>query len=291
MSGATVARVPAHVALARFLRTPKGLLTIVLSGLAAVAAPGQGLRLVMRPLTASVLAAAIVDVPILRWRTGSWSFPSGAVLTGLIVAMVISAHEPWYVTALTSAIAIASKYVVRSRAANVFNPAALAIVFSSIAFQTGQDWWGALPDLPLGALALLVATGWFIADRVNKLPMALAFLGAYFALFTAAAFFTSPAGVAEVFRTPDLHAVLYFAFFILTDPPTSPTRYPDQLRCAVLVAVVSFAVFEWAGVVYYLLAGVLAGNIWEAWRRHRVRVRRHAVGRQAAPAGAGADRS
>jgi Na+-translocating ferredoxin:NAD+ oxidoreductase RnfD subunit len=291
VSRAIGARIPSHVALARFLRTPKGLLTVVLSGLAAAAAPGQGLRLVMRPLAASVLAASVVDVPILRWRTGKWTFPSGAVLTGLIVAMVISAHEPWYVAAVTSAIAIASKYLLRSRAANLFNPAALAIVFSSIAFQTGQDWWGALPDLPLAALALLVGTGWFIADRVNKLPMALAFLGVYFTLFTVAAFFTSPAGVAEVFRTPDLHAVLYFAFFILTDPPTSPTRYPDQVRCAVLVAAVSFVVFVWTGVVYYLLAGVLAGNIWEAWRRHRVRARRHAPVRHAAPAGAGADRS
>ena len=34
-----------------------------------------------------------------------------------------------------------------------------------------------------------------------------------------------------------------------------------------IVAVVSYAFFEWAGVVYYLLAGVLAGNVWEAWRR------------------------
>jgi len=33
------------------------------------------------------------------------------------------------------------------------------------------------------------------------------------------------------------------------------------------VAVTSFALFEAAGVVYYLLAGVLAGNVWEAWRR------------------------
>ncbi|MEI9971223.1 MAG: hypothetical protein WDO73_03730 [Ignavibacteriota bacterium] len=37
--------------------------------------------------------------------------------------------------------------------------------------------------------------------------------------------------------------------------------------CGVLVALVGFAFFEWAGVVYYLLAGVLAGNVWEAWRR------------------------
>jgi hypothetical protein len=63
---------------------------------------------------------------------------------------------------------------------------------------------------------------------------------------------------------------LYFAFFILTDPPTSPVKYRDQVICGAIVAVVSYAVFEWVGAAYYLLAGVLAGNLWEAWRRHGV---------------------
>jgi Na+-translocating ferredoxin:NAD+ oxidoreductase RnfD subunit len=71
----------------------------------------------------------------------------------------------------------------------------------------------------------------------------------------------------EIFRTPDLQMVLFFALFILTDPPTSPTKYPHQIVCGVLVAVVSYAVFEWTGAAYYLLAGVLVGNGWEAWRR------------------------
>ena len=70
--------------------------------------------------------------------------------------------------------------------------------------------------------------------------------------------------------------MLFFAFFILTDPPTSPTKYRDQIICGVLVAVVSYAVFEWIGAVYYLLAGVLAGNVWEAWRRKRIRIQRSA---------------
>jgi hypothetical protein len=64
--------------------------------------------------------------------------------------------------------------------------------------------------------------------------------------------------------------VIYFALIILTDPPTSPAKYPDQLICGVIVACVSYAVFEKFGVVYFLLAGVLVGNVWEAWRRvHR----------------------
>ena len=32
----------------------------------------------------------------------------------------------------------------------------------------------------------------------------------------------------------------------------------------------SYAVFEWIGAAHYLLAGVLAGNVWEAWRRSRM---------------------
>ena len=84
----------------------------------------------------------------------------------------------------------------------------------------------------------------FITDRVNKMPLVLAFLGAYFLLFTVTAFVGDPRWVAEIFRTPDVEAALYFAFIILTDPPTSPAKYPDQIVCGVIVAVVSYRVFR-----------------------------------------------
>ncbi len=254
----------------RFFKTPKGLLTIVLAALTAVAVPVEGWRLAGPQLVAAVAAAALVDVVILRVRNHAWEFPSGAVLTGLIIAMVLSPHEAWHVSAAASVIAIVSKYLVRTRSANVFNPAALSLVATYYLFDSGQSWWGALPELPPLALALLLAAGVFIADRVNKLPLVLVFLGVYYLLFTATAFVGNPGQVAEIFRAPDLHAVLYFAFFILTDPPTSPPKYRDQIICAFLVAGVSYAVFEWIGAVYYLLAGVLAGNLLEAGRRVQV---------------------
>ena len=189
------------------------------------------------------------------------------MLTGLLVAMVLSEQVGWPVVACTSAVAVISKYLFRTRSANVFNPAALAIVATFYVFNTGQSWWGALPDAgPLG-LALLFATGLFITDRVNKLPLVLTFLGCYYLLFTVTAFVGNARLVAEIYRTPDLQAVLFFAFFILTDPPTSPVRQRPQVICGVLVAVVSYAFFQVIGAVYYLLAGVLAGNVWEAWRR------------------------
>jgi Na+-translocating ferredoxin:NAD+ oxidoreductase RnfD subunit len=258
------------VSIRRFFRTPKGLLTIVLTLLAAIATAHEGIRVAAPGVIGAVVVAAMMDVLILRTRHTRWEFPSGAVLTGLIVAMVLSAQTPWSIVALTSALAVASKYIVRTRAGNVFNPAALAIVATFPVFHAGQSWWGALPEVtPLAQLALL-AGGVFIADRVNKMPLVLAFLAAYYLLFTVTAFLADPAWVAEVFRAPDLQAVLFFALFILTDPPTSPVKYRDQIVFSIIVAAASYVLFEWIGAVYYLLAGVLVGNLWEAWRRvHR----------------------
>ncbi len=254
----------------KFFKTPKGMLIIILFLLAGLAAPGQGLRALLPGLVTALLAAGAVDALLLRWRKGAWEFPDGALLTALIVAMVLRAQEPWHVVTLTAVFAVLSKYAVRSRFANVFNPAALAIVASFYVFHTGQSWWGALTEVSIYLQIVLIAAGIFITDRVNKMPLVLSFFGSYFLLFTVTSFVRDPRWVAEIFRSPDLEAALFFAFIILTDPPTSPAKYPDQIVCGVIVAVVSFTLFEWAGVVYYLLAGVLVGNVWEAWRRlHR----------------------
>jgi hypothetical protein len=181
--------------------------------------------------------------------------------------MVLSAQTASPVVWLTSVLAVLSKYAVRTRAGNVCNPAALAIVALFPVFHPGQSWWGALPEVAPELRVLVVIAGVFIADRVNRMPLVLAFLGAYYLLFTLAAFASDPARVAEIYRSPDVEAVLFFAFFILTDPPTSPITYGPQIVFAVVVAAVSFVVFESLGAVYYLLAGVLVGNVWEAWRR------------------------
>lgn len=268
------------VAVRQFFRTPKGLLILVLLILIGLAAPTEGIERVAPGLLSAIAAAALLDAIILRFTRhrltrNKWEFPSGAILTAMFVAMILSVREPWYVAATTSALAVVSKYLLRTRAGNTFNPAALAIVVTFYVFDTAQSWWGALPNLPPAALVALMATGIFIADRVNKMPLVVAFLGSYFLLFTAAAYFGEPRLVAEVFRAPDLHAALFFAFFILTDPPTSPVQYRGQLVCGVIVAIAGFAVFESVGAVHFLLTGVLVGNVYEAWRRGKRLTLRH----------------
>ena len=265
--------------LGRFLRTPKGLALVVLAILLAVAGAGH-VRLVAPGVFAAMVTAMVVDAPILRILKKRWAFPSGALLTGLIVAMVLSPYQRWYIAAATAAVGVVSKYLVRIHSANVFNPAALALVATFYVFHTGQSWWGALPELPMVAIVVLFATGVFISYRVNKLPAVLAFLGVYYLLATLGAFVGDPKTVAELYRAPDLHAALYFAFFMVTDPPTSPPSARDQIVFGVITAAAAFAIFGVVHSAYFLLAGLLVANAWEGWRRVRLRAKKALLQRE-----------
>jgi Na+-translocating ferredoxin:NAD+ oxidoreductase RnfD subunit len=267
------------VTLGRFLRTPKGLALIVLVILLVVAGATRA-ALIAPGVVAAVVSAMVVDAPILRMLKKRWAFPSGALLTGLIIAMVLSPYQKWYIAAATAAIAIVSKYIIRVHSANVFNPAALALVASFYLFHTGQSWWGALPEMPAMALAVLFATGIFISYRVNKFPAVLAFLGVYYLLATLGAFVVDPKTVAELYRAPDLHAALYFAFFMVTDPPTSPPNARDQVTFGVITAAAAFTIFDVVHSAYFLLAGLLVANAWEGMRRVRLRAKKALLQRE-----------
>ena len=253
---------------ARFFRTPKGLVLIILSLLTAVAGAREG-WIVLAAVAVATLPAMAIDALILYRTKRRWPFPSGALLTGLIVAMILNPHSAWYVIAVTSVIGVLSKYVVRGHTANVFNPAALALVATFYVFNPAQNWWGALPSLPLTAIVVLLATGIFITYKVNKIPAVLAFLGVYYLFATTAAYVGEPERFVDLYRAPDLHAALYFAFFMVTDPPTSPPKHRDQIIFGAITAAAAFAAFDLIGAAYFLLAGLLVANVWEGWRRRR----------------------
>jgi Na+-translocating ferredoxin:NAD+ oxidoreductase RnfD subunit len=251
----------------RFLKTPKGLLLALLTVTTLVALANQPFDDAAPAVLIAMAVAALLDMGIIWVLRSEWEFPSGALLTGLIIGVILRPQEPTSVVVAVSVIAIVSKHVLRTRWSNIFNPAALALVASSFLFSTGQSWWGSMPDFGTVGIIVMCVTGLFIADRINKLPLVVVFLGAYFALFTVASFLGKPIDVAEVFRTPDLQATLFFAFFMVDDPPTCPARYEDQIPFGLIVAVASFLIFIIVGAVYFLPAGLLVANAWESGRR------------------------
>ena len=223
-----------------FVRTPKGTLLLMLAVLLAVTGRVEGYRLVLPGVLTATAVSGLVDLFVVRWRRRRWVLPDGALLTGVLIGAVLSSYEPLFVPAVAAAVAIVSKHALRTRATHIFNPAAVGLVLVFHLFDTAQNWWGALQAIvPGAAWPLLLASGVFIAIRVNRVPLVLSFLAAYFALF------------------------------MLTDPPTSPSRHAPQLVCGVLVATLSVAAFLVGGVADYLLLGLLGGNVFEAARRVR----------------------
>jgi Na+-translocating ferredoxin:NAD+ oxidoreductase RnfD subunit len=239
----------------------------ILALLTLPAAQHGGWPLVLPGLLSAIVVAMVLDTPLIRWRDGAWSIPDGAMLTGWLVGLVLSPHVAWPVAAATAAVGIAAKHALRVKRANVLNPAAAALVASYYLFDTGQNWWGALPELPTGWIIAVLVTAYFMAWRLHKLPLVLAFLGVHFGLATLAAYVSDPARVAELYRTPDVHMALFFAGFMATDPPTSPPKARDQMVFGLIAGVASMLLYLMVGAVYFLLGGLLVANLWEGWRK------------------------
>lgn len=243
----------------RLWHTPKGQLLVVFAALLAAAAPSAAGLALLPNLAAALLSAVAIDVVWDALETRRLRRPTSAVLSALIVLFILSPNESWLVVAWTSAFAIIAKHVLRTARGHIFNPAALALVWAPIAFGSGESWWGALGDLPWPWIALLLVGGGWIVGRLNKFPLVLTFLAVYFSFFTGVAF-SHPVAVAEMFREPFLQAVLFLAAFMLTDPPTSPNRYVDQVWYGVVAAIsAGLAQLLGAGEIYLLL-GVLVAN-------------------------------
>jgi Na+-translocating ferredoxin:NAD+ oxidoreductase RnfD subunit len=227
--------------------------------LLAIAAPSAGGLALVPNLLAAVIPGCLLDGVWMSISARRVRFPTSALLSGLFVFSILSVEESWLVVAWTACFAVLAKRILRGEREHIFNPAALALVWAPIAFGSGESWWGALGDVSWGWIAVLAALGAYLVDRLNKFPLVLTFLATYFAFFTIASVY-NPHGVAEMFREPFLQAALFLAFFMLTDPPTSPNRYGDQFWFGVLAAVTAgTAQLLGAGQVY-LLIGVLAPN-------------------------------
>jgi Na+-translocating ferredoxin:NAD+ oxidoreductase RnfD subunit len=78
--------------------------------LVGVAAPFEGVNTIAPGLLGAIAAAGAIDAVILRIRRGRWEFPDGAILTGMLVAMVLSAQQPWPDVAITSGVAILRRW-------------------------------------------------------------------------------------------------------------------------------------------------------------------------------------
>ena len=257
------------VELRRWLRSPKGNITVFLCLLVALAGPVAGIGSIVGQLAVAVLLSIGIDLTVSVVRRGAISIPDGALITGLMVGMILVPSAPLPAVLAATTLAAASRHALRTFQSNLFNPAAFGLLASLLLVPAGQSWWGALADMPAPFIVVLLLGGSIIAWRVHKVPMVLAYFGTYFAAFTLAALVVNgpSASLAAVFRPPFLNAALFFGCLMLTDPATSPNRVEDQLMFAAGTAIVGASAFVTIHGLQYLFIGLVVANAWWAWRR------------------------
>lgn len=92
-------------------------------------------------LLSSVFSAILADFVFLKIREKPFLFPTAAIVTGLIVALLTLPTLPWYEPILASIIAAGCKNFIRINKRHVFNPAAIGIFLTAIIFGHTISWW------------------------------------------------------------------------------------------------------------------------------------------------------
>ncbi|WP_083402028.1 RnfABCDGE type electron transport complex subunit D [Bacillus sp. MUM 116] len=249
----------------KWLKTPKGYVTTAMVFYLIIASIGSKSIQGIENSIVAIGASFIVEYILCRVLDRRSSKDS-TVITALIISLILSFTTTWMVVAGTAVLAILSKHLLVYKKKPVVNPAAFGLLLSIFIFQTGQSWWGAFGDLPVWTIVFLLIGGYLVTERVNKFPQVFSFLGTFFLLLLLLGLMNK-GDAADALRPPFINAALFFAFFMLTDPPTSPAKYKQQVIFGVLAAVAGVIVYGLFGGLTYLFIGLFAGNLYNYWNK------------------------
>jgi Na+-transporting NADH:ubiquinone oxidoreductase subunit NqrB len=190
-----------------------------------------------------VLATALLVQLVFGWAAGVPAFePRSALISGLSLCLLLrTSFLP--VAALAAVLAIGSKFVLRLRGKHIFNPTNFGIVVT--VFVTGAAWvspaqWGTSAFLGF----LVACAGALVVQRALRSDVTGAFLATHAAiLFGRALWLGDP--LAIPMHQLQSGSLLLFAFFMISDPKTTPDARAGRVLFGVLVALLA-AYFQFA---------------------------------------------
>ncbi|HUY70455.1 MAG TPA: RnfABCDGE type electron transport complex subunit D [Candidatus Baltobacteraceae bacterium] len=223
--------------------------------LAAIAAMQYGITSSVLQILYAVIPAVLLDLILKRYTLRKFILPKSAIITGLLVALVISPGTQWYVLVMASVMAIASKHLLKVGSRNIFNPAAFGLLAVFMAFRVGDGWWASSSIIAVLVLGLL------IAYRIKRLTVAVVFIAVFEALFTLLNFHLVAAHPLALLNP----TVMFFAFLMLIEHKTSPLTLKSGIAYSVIVGVLSVAFFTINSSADFLLLALVIGNLFVAF--------------------------
>lgn len=235
---------------------------------------GIGIAWFRLPVDAGI-AVTIIACALLAERTcarGRFE-PRSALISALSLCLLLRTHDV-ALAAGAATLAIASKTLLRVDGRHVFNPTAFALVIMTSVFDgawISPGQWG--HAMLLGTL--IAGAGCLVTVRAARIDTSLAFLTAFSAIIVLRGLYLGDPFALMVHQLSN-GALLIFAFFMISDPRTTPTRRGPRIAFALIVALVAtwieFGLYRPNGAIVALVICApfvpLANRLWPAPARY-----------------------
>jgi len=181
--------------------------------------------------------------------------PKSALISGLSLCLLLRTDH-LALAALAAIVAIASKFVLRVDGKHIFNPTnfgitALLAAGAPVWVSPGQ--WGSVAFFAF----LMACLGGLVVNRAARGDVTLAFLFAYAAILFGRALWLGQRAAIPLHQLEG-GALLLFAFFMISDPRTTPRSRAGRILFAALVACgaasVQFLMYRTNGLLWSLVA-------------------------------------
>ncbi len=228
-----------------------GLLIYGISFLSFDVTPTRAALLIATALAAQWICTRVRHLPVFD--------PRSALISALSLCLLLRTNDP--VLAIAAAVAaIAGKFLLRVNGKHLFNPtngALVVLLLLSDRVWVSSGQWGHAAFFAL----LMACLGGLVVYRALRSDVTFAFLGAYGALVIGRALWLGQPLAAPLHMFEN-GALLLFAFFMMSDPKTTPDSRLGRVLFAALVAlgacVVQFVLHRPNGLLWSLAAMSMA---------------------------------
>ncbi len=186
------------------------------------------------------------------WKLPAFD-PKSALISSLSLCLLLRTNH-MELAVLAAAVTIAGKFVLRMDGRHIFNPtnlgiAVMMLVSDSVWVSPGQ--WGSA-----ALFALFIAcAGALVVRRAARSDITVAFLAFYFLLLISRALWLGDPMVIPLHQMQN-GALLIFAFFMISDPKTTPNSRAGRILFAFIVALgagyIQFRLFRTNGLIWSL---------------------------------------
>jgi enediyne biosynthesis protein E5 len=181
--------------------------------------------------------------------------PRSALISGLSLCLLFRTNDPWLAVA-AGILAVSSKFALRIGRKHVFNPTNVAVVVMLLVSDrvwVSPGQWGSVAWFAF----LMACAGSLVVTRAARADVTLAFLATWVLLVAGRSWWLGDPIAIPLHRFQS-GALLLFAFFMISDPKTTPDSRAGRLIFAALVAwggwYVQFRLFRTNGPLWSLAA-------------------------------------